>query len=112
MTSLEEGLTASSLSLQFDQLTDPFRRRILVALAQNNAHEDGAFESEDFVIADNQDRHRIELVHNHLPKLDEAGFIEWDHEADRISRGARFDEIAPLVTLLDDHSEELQDGWP
>lgn len=53
-----------------------------------------------------------ELYHRHLPKLDEAGYIEWDRERDVIRRGPRFAEIAPLVSLMENHADELPEGWP
>lgn len=49
----------------------------------------------------------IALVQNHLPKLEDAGFIQWDRDRDVVTRGPQFDEIGPLVQLLLDHADEL-----
>nr|WP_161493145.1 hypothetical protein [Natrarchaeobaculum aegyptiacum] len=54
----------------------------------------------------------MRLHHAHLPKLDEAGFIEWNPDSKTITCGPRFDEIAPLVELLVDHQSELPASWP
>lgn len=53
----------------------------------------------------------IEMVHNHLPLLEELGFINWDRESGDVSTGRKWDEIKPLLELLDDHAEELPNGW-
>lgn len=49
----------------------------------------------------------IDLYYNHLPKLDDMGFIEWDPERDTVDRGPRFEEVQPLLELLDE-----RDGDP
>lgn len=101
------------LTEQFEQLSDPVRRRILVALANRNPRAGDEFTSEDFSV-DGEDAERLKtaLYHNHLPQLHESGFIDWDSDTNTVTRGPRFDEIAPLVGLLDDHADELPEGWP
>lgn len=49
-----------------------------------------------------EDMHKltIRLEHVHLPKLDDAGLIEWDRDTDTITRGPRFDEVEPVLRLL------------
>ncbi len=54
----------------------------------------------------------MRLHHTHLPKLDEAGFIEWNPNSKTITRGLRFDEIAPLIELIIANRDELPAGWP
>ncbi|MFO7926030.1 hypothetical protein [Natronomonas sp.] len=53
----------------------------------------------------------MELFHNHLPKLADAKYIEWDREAGTISEGPRFDEIKPLLELLEPHVDEPPADW-
>lgn len=53
----------------------------------------------------------VTIHHVHLPKLEEYGFVEWDRDTDELRRGPNFEEIAPLLELLDDHRDELPDGW-
>lgn len=77
-------------------LSRPARRRILVAL-----HETTPREMHEFVPDDSTgDEFRVALYHNHLPHLADAGFVEWDREAETISRGPRYDELVPLVEWL------------
>jgi hypothetical protein len=52
-----------------------------------------------------------DLVHQHLPMLEDQGYVEWDLETNSISRGPNWDQIGPLVRLMHRHREELLDGW-
>jgi len=38
--------------------------------------------------------------------------VEWDRETGTISRGPRFDEIEPVLELIENHPEELPPDWP
>lgn len=42
----------------------------------------------------------IQLEHNHLPKLEEEEFIEWDRDAGVVTRGPAYDEIEPVIDTL------------
>ncbi|WP_458189837.1 DUF7344 domain-containing protein [Haladaptatus sp. NG-WS-4] len=57
-------------------------------------------------------RLETQLRHVHLPKLADDGYIEWNPGTETIRRGPNFDDIAPLLTLMDDHEDELPDDWP
>lgn len=61
----------------FDVPRHPYRRRILTILAEANPRDDDEFTSEDLHAADEEmDRFTTELFHSHLPKLEEAGYID------------------------------------
>ena len=51
------------------------------------------------------------MFHSHLPRLENHGFITWDRDAGTLERGPNWAEIAPLVRLLNDHQDELPEGW-
>lgn len=95
-----------------DALTNQYRRQLLVALSEHNPQE-GDDPDPLCLLADSEEPtvDTAELRHNHLPKLEAHGFIEWHRETNEISRGPRWDEIAPLITLIEEHREELPDGW-
>ena len=100
----------------FDAIRDPLRRRILLAVADRNPREITEFTRHEFAAVDGEavdpERLKLQLLHTHLPRLAEKGYIDWDPEAQTIRRGANFDDIASLLGLLDDHADELPADWP
>lgn len=97
----------------FDALADPHRRQLLVAVLNSNPQDGDAIDPlDELTYSENEaDRLRTALVHKHLPKLDEMGYIEWDTENGTFSKGPRWDEIAPLLELIHEHRDELPDDW-
>jgi hypothetical protein len=57
-------------------------------------------------------RVRIELRHNHLPKLEEAGLVEWDRETGTVSRGPEFEAVEPALRLLARNGELFPGSLP
>ena len=115
MTESNTSPTESRFTLDqtFNMLTHLSRRRILWTLAQDNPRDREEFESENFKPDDEGlEVFKRDLYHHHLPKLAEAEFINWDRETDTITRGPRFEEIRPLLKLMDDHQDELPENWP
>ena len=102
----------ASLDELFEALSRPSRRRILTALAEADPRDEAEFASGDFTSDARRQEVSMRLHHTHLPKLEEAGFIEWGTDSKTITRGPRFDEIAPLVELMSAHRDELPVGWP
>ncbi|WP_210424941.1 DUF7344 domain-containing protein [Halorussus halobius] len=49
----------------------------------------------------------VDVYHNHLPKLDDLGFVSWDRETGVVAPGPQFEEIRPLLELLADNGHEL-----
>lgn len=54
----------------------------------------------------------IELIHHHLPKLEGADYIEWDRQRGELSKGQQFDQVAPLLELVENHADEFPADWP
>ena len=104
-----ERLTFDEL---FDVLSNSSRRRILTALVDADPRAEPEFGIAEFARDDRRDDDLARLHHTHLPKLDDAGVIEWNRHSQTIERGPRFDDIAPLVELLLDRQEELPANWP
>lgn len=87
------------------------RRRRLILLALE--HNDATTEAGVMVRGDHEkETVEAELAHDSLPKLEEARFIEWDPETGTIRKGPRFEEIEPLLALIDEHADELPLDWP
>lgn len=85
------------------------RRKTLLLLKR------GAVETEAEILLQSENETKedeMALAHTHLPKLDDAGYIEWNQETGDISKGPRFGEIEPLLELIESHSDELPPDWP
>lgn len=89
-------------------LSDATRRRVLETLRDRGPLIDltGAT-GETPIYRKMSAEFEIDLYHNHLPKFDDMGFIEWDPERDTVDRVPRFEEVQPLLELLDE-----RDGDP
>lgn len=96
----------------FDALGDSHRRRLLVALLQHNPQADTGSSADGLLSEEPSDALELQLYHTHLPKLEERGYVEWDREAHTVSVGPAFDEVRPVLELLDEHSDELPVAWP
>jgi len=90
-------------------LADRHRRRILLALLDGGPHAIDDIAVPRGERADDADlKHRqIHLLHNHLPHLEEADLVRWDRGSGTVEKGLRFDEIRPLLELLEDHRENI-----
>jgi hypothetical protein len=105
----ESVLLHPRIGQMFAILQARYRRLILLLLAE------GSVESQsDVMFRGSRDEGEpdLELVHTHLPKLAEAGYIRWDRETGEIAKEPRFEEIEPLIELIETHSEELPPDWP
>lgn len=107
----------------FDALSDSQRRHLLVDLLDSEpqhvpdlshtsrelmeAH--GAF-LDQFVSGQLEipgvDKEIVQKHHVHLPKLVEYGFIEWQQEDQLVTKGPRFDELKPLLELMESHRKD------
>lgn len=108
-----ENATLPSMDTALDALADEYRRRLLVALLEHGSQDDGDIQIPSDIRVENEDPKALEteMVHVHLPRLEEAGFIIWDSEAREVRAGPEFEEIRPLLRLLRDHADELPDDW-
>ena len=107
----------------FDAMADIQRRRLLVHLLHDDpqpvprlssasremlqAHEKFLREylsgSREVANADKAD---VRAHHVHLPKLVEYRYVEWDRDAHITTKGPRFDDVEPLLELVNDHRDE------
>lgn len=102
-----------ALDTVLDALSNKYRRRLLVALLEHNPQDDDDTQIPADVAIEDEDTEQLEIAikHSHLPKLEGAGFIEWDKEKNVIRKGPKFAEIQPLLELMHNHAEELPDEW-
>jgi hypothetical protein len=93
-------------------LSDHFRRRVLLLLSDHGPART-EFHLDDVAGEDGmRPPVRTRLYHVHLPKLGDAGYVEWDRESGSVRRGPNFDEVEPLVDLLHRNREHLPGQWP
>lgn len=93
----------------FHAVSIRYRRVILLLLSR----EEVLRETDIMVRNENPiDEVEKDLHDNHLPLLAEAGFIEWNQETGKITKGPRFNEIQPMLELIENHSDKLPPDWP
>lgn len=94
-------------------MAHPYRRQLLVALLDHNPQDADNVDPLDTMsyTPDEAETLRVELIHNHLPKLEQQGYVVWDREIGTLSKGPNWDEIGPLLQLIHNHRDELPDGF-
>lgn len=107
----------------FDALASIQRRRLLLSLLEDDSESipELSDESQELLTAHeavireflsssvevaNTDKDSLRLHHIHLPMLAEYGFIKWDREINYVTEGPQFDDMKPLLEVLDKHQEE------
>jgi predicted transcriptional regulator len=107
------AMVGPDLDTTLDVLANKYRRRVLVALLDHDPQSD--YDSQilnDITLgAEDLEALMIRMHHSHLPKLEEAGFIEWNQETNTVEKGPQFEEIRPLLRLMENHADELPRDW-
>lgn len=93
---------ADDLGELLEILSHPHRRRIITRLHTRSPRDEDEFELEELTGNDELDNETITLIHIHLPKLADSGYINWDQKQQIVTRGPRFEEIEPLIDLMVD----------
>ncbi|MFB6184457.1 MAG: transcriptional regulator [Haloarculaceae archaeon] len=97
----EKGATDDAL----EALTHPCRRRILFRLYEEHRNTDAEWlEQDDFVEFRDE---WAELYHVHLPKLADEGYVRWDREQGTVTTGPHWEDIEPLLRVIEDNLNEL-----
>lgn len=104
MTSMSHILDES-----FRALSNPARRRLLVAMAEQHAQSDTVVHPTEDANYSELDERRIaiEMHHTHLPVLEEAGLITCECDERKIGRGPNFNDIRPILTYLKDDPDQF-----
>ncbi|WP_336037996.1 hypothetical protein [Halobacterium yunchengense] len=103
--------TSPSFDSHLDALGHVDRRRLLLALLDARADGDLPVEVSQVAHGAAETDGGLSMHHVHLPKLDDYGFVDADADGDAVTTGPRFDEIRPLLELLDANREQLADDW-
>jgi hypothetical protein len=108
---MNEPIERPSSDEMIDTLGAIQRRKLLLSLLDHNSRDGPAVVPADIGSETGAGGRSGAIYHTHLPKLAEYGFIEWDRERSEVERGPNFDEIRPLLELLDEHEDELPTDW-
>ncbi|WP_123537816.1 transcriptional regulator [Halosimplex salinum] len=102
---MSNTLKSISFDDMMDAVADVQRRELLVALLDHDPQRDVP------VTVDRDARDAVKTLFMmkqvHLPKLVEYDFVDWEPTDYEVKKGTRFDEIKPLLELLDDYEDEL-----
>lgn len=95
----------------FELLSSHPRRQIIVSLLDVSEDRSLSLPEAAFPSIASADltRVEIELKHQHLPMLADAGYVQWDATPFRVSRGPRFEEIGAVMQVLLTSTEQLPD---
>lgn len=95
------------LSPEMDAMMEALGRRPRRSILLDLLESGGEREIGELVDESGLDFAEVALRHTHLPKLANAGYVEWDSDDDTVSRGSDFTQIAPLLRLIRDYSDEF-----
>jgi hypothetical protein len=97
---LPDVFTSSKVDRIMNVLSNQQRRAILYRLKREERLQ--PFQGPDALGSSD-----VELYHVHLPKLDAAGYIDWNRETGEVMKGSQYDEIETFLTLIKNHAQQL-----
>jgi len=100
----------TSFDTCLDALRHVDRRRLLLALL-NTEEAALPIELDQLEYETAESNVLVSFHHNHLPKLEGQGFVDANPDHHSVTRGPRFEEIKPLLELLDTHRDRLPPDW-
>lgn len=103
-------MAADDWGTLFRMLAEQQRRRVLVRLLNDEelAAEPGVANADASPRAKTR---QLKVHHLHLPQLEAAGYIMWNRDRNTVERGPEFETIRPILELLDEHADDILDGW-
>ena len=111
-TSMEKTVGDEGFDNALHALSDKYRRQLLLSLLEHNPQDDNDHDPLN-LLSETEEAEVLqsELVHKHLPKLDDMGYISWNRTTNKISKGPNWDDVSPLLKLMYTNQDELPDGW-
>lgn len=108
---MKKEIVSTSFDTILDALGHVDRRRLFLALLHANVDDELPVEVDTLEHDSTEDAFRLSMRHVHLPKLDDDGFVDTNSDHTAVTTGPRFDEIRPLLELLDANRGQLPDDW-
>jgi len=106
--SITDLLSTPGIDRTVNLLRERHRRQILLELSGGS----GCHETDLVVRGGERSDLASDLQETHLPMLEAEGIIEWDRETGEISKGPNFEEVEPLLQLMQRHADDLPPDWP
>lgn len=96
----------------FGVLSRPLQRRVLLAVATYDEPIKLDTLGDETIMDEHRwKEHQIALHHIHLPQLADMGFIHWNPEEQIVDEGEQFDEIRPLLDVIDNKIADDSDRF-
>lgn len=108
---MSEEIVSTSFDSHLDALGHVDRRRLLLALLDANSENNLPVEIDQLGHDTSGTPPLLSMHHVHLPKLDDQGFVDANLDQYSVTTGPHFDDIKPLLRLLDTNREQLPDDW-
>lgn len=108
---MSEQVAATSFDSLLDALGHVDRRRLLLALQQATAKDELPVEIEQVVPATTERDVLVSMRHVHLPKLADLGVIETTRADRAVTPGPRFEDVEPVLDMLDANRDRLPADW-
>lgn len=100
------SIDSALLDARVEMLTNPYRRRVLLAVAERGRFDEGVLAREmigPVASADvDPETLRAELRHLHLPRLANGGYVAWDPDAGSVRPGPNLDDVESLLRTFVD----------
>jgi DNA-binding transcriptional ArsR family regulator len=109
---MNKEMVSTPFDVHLDALGHVDRRRLLLALLHAESEGDLPVEVEQVERETGETTLQPSMYHVHLPKLDNMGFVDANLDRCSVTPGPRFDEIKPLLELLDENRERIPGGLP
>lgn len=87
------------------------QRQLLVELFHENPQDDTLDDGGDPKANNEELEVLLDYQHYYLPELEDRGVIDYDQENNIITKGPNFEELEPLLELIDNHQDELPKDW-
>jgi len=90
-------MSETSFDARLDALAAEYRRHLLLRLWEDNPRTIDEIRPRDAP----RQTFATEMHHVHLPRLAAENFVDWDRDTGEITKGSAFEELVPLLELLD-----------
>lgn len=92
---------------QLAMLANEERRQLLLTLFEAHRRHETPIEVADAGAGAEEPTRKMAMIHQHLPRLEDRGFVSWDRAEQLVTVGPHFREIEPLLDALVTNRDDL-----